>query len=79
MSPGQASAFSAANGGHSPAEVSTLFASILLVLLFIWAAWLVTRALSALYRGHASAEGMDLLWVGLRASALIAIGMWLVL
>ncbi len=79
MSPDQANAFSAANGGHAPGEVATLFASILLVLLFIWAAWLISRALSALYRDNAGAGGMDLLWIGLRASALIAIAMWLVL
>jgi integrating conjugative element protein (TIGR03758 family) len=76
MSPAQNAAFSAAAGGHSPADVSTLFASIVLVLLFIWAAWLITRALSALYRRNA--KDMDLVWIGLRASALIAIAIWLV-
>ncbi len=79
MSPAQNNAFNAATGGHPPSDVSTLLASILLVLLFIWAAWLITRTLSALYRNNADAGGMDLFWVGLRASALIAIGMWLVL
>ncbi len=77
MTPDQANAFNAATGGHTPGDVSTLLASILLVLLFIWAAWLIARALSALYRGNA--KELDLIWIGLRASALITIAMWLVL
>lgn len=76
MSSAQNAAFSAAAGGHPPSDVSTLFASILLVLLFIWAAWLIGRAMSSLYRGNA--KEMDLVWVGLRASGLIAVAIWLV-
>jgi len=76
MSSAQNAAFSAATGGHLPSDVSTLFASILLVLLLIWAAWLIVRTLSSLYRGNA--KDMDLIWIGLRASALIAIALWLV-
>lgn len=62
--------------GHTPAEVNTLIASVVLVLIFVWAAWLIARTLSALYKGRA--RDMDLLWVGLRASALIAIAIWVV-
>ena len=41
------------------------------MLVFVFAAWLVTRTLSSLYRGRATE--LDLLWIGLRASALIAV------
>lgn len=74
MTSAQQAAFAAANGGHSPADVSTLVAGIFLVLVFIWAAWLMTRTLSAIYRG--TATEMSLIWVGLRAAALIAIAIW---
>ena len=75
MNAGQSAAFAAATG-HAPATVGTLIAGMVLVLLFIWAAWLVMRTLSALYKGQA--EEPDVLWVGLRVSALIAIAIWLV-
>lgn len=74
MTAAQTNAFQAANGGHSPADVHTLVASVLLVLVFIWAAWLMARTLGAIFRGNA--KEMDLIWVGLRASALIAIAIW---
>jgi len=70
----QQAAFQAANGGHSVAEVSTLVGSVFAVLVYIFTAWLVARALSAFYRGNATER--DLLWVGLRSSALIAIALW---
>jgi len=42
MNAGQSAAFAAATG-HAPATVGTLIAGMVLVLLFIWAAWLVMR------------------------------------
>ena len=70
----KSAAFAAANGGHTPSDVSTLVASMFVVLVLIWAAWLMARTLSALYKGNA--REIDLLWVGLRASAVIAIAIW---
>ena len=55
---------------------NTLIGSVVLVLVFIFAAWLVTRTLSSLYRGRATE--LDLLWIGLRASALIAVAIYVV-
>lgn len=74
MTPAQATAFAAANGGHTPGDVSTLVGSMFVVLVFLWSAWLMARTLSAIFRGNA--RELDLVWVGLRASALIAIAMW---
>jgi integrating conjugative element protein (TIGR03758 family) len=75
MNAAQQAAFTAATG-HAPGAVNTLIGSLVLVLVFLFAAWLVTRTLSALYRGKA--HELDLLWVGIRASALIAIAIYVV-
>ena len=75
MSGAQNAAFTHATG-HAPATVGTLISGIVLVLVFIWAAWLIARTLSAVTKDRAKES--DLLWVGLRASALIAIALWLV-
>ena len=40
------------------------------------AAWLVARTLSSITRGNA--KEIDLLWIGIRASALIAIAIYVV-
>ena len=74
MTPAQNAAFAAANGGHSPSEISTLVGSIFLILVFMWAAWLVARTLAAFMKGNA--REMDFVWVGLRVSALITIAIW---
>ena len=55
-------------------EMSSLVGGMFLVLVFLWAAWLMTRTLGSIYRGNA--REMDLLWVGLRASAVMAIAIW---
>ena len=75
MNATQQAAFNAATG-HTPGDVNTLIASIVLVLIFIFAAWLVSRTLSSIYRGNA--KEIDLLWIGIRASALIAITLYVV-
>lgn len=75
MSGAQSAAFTNATG-HTPATVETLIAGMVLVLVFIWAAWLIARTLSAITKERAKES--DLLWVGLRASALMAIAIWLV-
>ena len=75
MSGAQSAAFANATG-HAPATVGTLIAGMVLVLVFIWAAWLIARTLSAVTKDRAKES--DLLWVGLRASALMAIAIWLV-
>ena len=75
MNAAQQAAFSAATG-HPPNYVDTLIASVVLVLIFIFAAWLVSRTLSSIYRGNA--REIDLLWIGIRASALIAIAIYVV-
>lgn len=75
MNASQQAAFSAATG-HAPGAVNTLIGSIVLVLVLVFAAWLVTRTLSSLYRGRATE--LDLLWIGLRASALIAVAIYVV-
>lgn len=75
MNGAQQAAFSAATG-HTPGDVNTLIASIVLVLIFIFSAWLVSRTLSSIYRGNA--KEIDLLWIGIRASALIAITLYVV-
>jgi integrating conjugative element protein (TIGR03758 family) len=75
MDAAQNAAFSAATG-HSAADVNTLLASIVTVLVFIFAAWLMARVMASLRRGNATE--LDMIWVGLRAAALIAIAIWLV-
>ena len=75
MTAEQADAFQAATG-HAPASVSTIVASILVVLFLLWAAWLVARVLSGLRRGDASEA--DLLFTGLRAAALIWFALYVV-
>jgi len=75
MNATQQAAFNAATG-HTPSDVNTLIASIVLVLILIFAAWLVSRTLSSIYRGNA--KEIDLLWIGIRASALIAITLYVV-
>ncbi len=74
MTPAQSAAFSAANGGWSAANLSILIGSIFVVLVFIWGAWLTVRTISAIYKGNA--REIDFVWVGLRASAVIALAMW---
>ena len=76
MSSAQNAAFNTATNGHSPSDVNTLIAGTVLVLIFIFAAWLVSRTLSSIYRGNA--KEIDLLWIGIRASALIAITLYVV-
>ena len=75
MNGAQQAAFNAATG-HPPGDVNTLIASIVLVLIFVFAAWLVSRTLSSIYRGNA--REIDLMWIGIRASALIAITIYVV-
>ena len=75
MNGAQQAAFSAATG-HPPGDVNTLIAGIVLVLIFVFAAWLVARTLSSITRGNA--KEIDLLWIGIRASALIAIALYVV-
>ena len=75
MNGAQQAAFSAATG-HPPDDVNILIASIVLVLIFVFAAWLVSRTLSSIYRGNA--REIDLMWIGIRASALIAITIYVV-
>ena len=65
-----------ANQSTDWGAVNTLIGSVVLVLVFVFAAWLVTRTLSSLYRGRAAE--LDLLWIGLRASALIAVAIYVV-
>ena len=75
MTPAQTSVFSAATG-HTPSGVSTMIASILTVLLFMWATWIVIRVLSAMQKGDS--RQIDLLWAGLRSSALIWVALYIV-
>lgn len=53
-----------------------MFASMLAVLAFMWAAWVVMRATRAVIRSDADLG--ELTFAGLRASAFIAIALWIV-
>ncbi len=75
MTPAQNTAFQGATG-HTATGVGDIVSSILVVLLFIWAAWLVVQVLGSLRRNEAIE--LDLLFVSLRASALIWIALYLV-
>ncbi|MEW8015101.1 MAG: DUF3262 family protein [Candidatus Sedimenticola endophacoides] len=74
MNAQQLLSFQAATG-HTAGTVSLLIASILMVLIFIWAAWIVRQSLSSLQRSEAAMT--DLLFAGLRVAALIWIGMYI--
>ena len=71
MSAAQEAAYNAAMGGATVTTTQTLFASILGVIVFMFAAWLMYRSINAMARSRATA--MDMVFVGLRASFLIAI------
>jgi len=62
--------------GHPPAGFGNIVSSILVVLLFIWAAWLVAQVMGSRLQGRA--RDIDLLSVALRASALIWIALYIV-
>ena len=75
MNATQQAAFTAATG-HAPGDVNMLIGGIVLVLVFVFSAWLIARTLSSLYHGRATE--LDLLWIGIRASALIAVAIYVV-
>jgi len=75
VTPDQQAAFQGATG-HAASTVGGIVSSILTVLLFTWAAWLVVQVLGSLRKG--AARDLDLLFVALRASALIWIALYLV-
>jgi len=77
MTAAQQQAFTNATG-HAASDVSTIIASILTVLLFLWAAWLILRVLASMREVGTDTGTGDLIRVGLRASALIWIALYIV-
>ncbi len=77
MTAAQQQAFTRATG-HAAGDVSTIIASILTVLLFMWATWLILRVLASLRETDSNTVTGDLIRVGLRASALIWIALYIV-